>query len=403
MKLLHVVTSLNPKLGGVSEAIRNLQTGLIRFDNNPIADCHVVCFDDESDVQSWDNRGLKVFALGSVSNYWGYNDKFSNWLGRHLLDYTIVVVHGIWQYHSYAVYRAFSKIGVLSGKRPRLYIMPHGMLDPWFQNDSTRKLKAIRNAVYWRMIERKVIEFSDGLLFTCEQERLLAGRTFENYKPKKELVVGLGINIPPVYSSVMSELFESTFPVLKKRNYILFLGRIDYKKGVDLLVKAYSQVLKNNETGMDIPDLVIAGPGLETSFGEEIKTFVEFDTFLNQKIVFTGMLVGDMKWGALYGCDAFILPSHQENFGIAVVEALACCRPVLVSKQVNIYPEVLEMNSGIVEDDTLAGTIDLLTRFINLPIKDKIAMKDLAKKTYLRFFNIDTVAEKFIHLLTFEE
>jgi hypothetical protein len=77
------------------------------------------------------------------------------------------------------------------------------------------------------------------------------------------------------------------------------------------------------------------------------------------------MLAGDSKWGALYGCEAFVLPSHQENFGIAVVEALACGKPVLISDQVNIWREIVEDGVGMVEGDTEEGVEKLLRRFLD--------------------------------------
>jgi hypothetical protein len=77
------------------------------------------------------------------------------------------------------------------------------------------------------------------------------------------------------------------------------------------------------------------------------------------------MLSGAAKWGALYGCEAFVLPSHQENFGIAVVEALACGKPVLISDQVNIWREIVEDGAGLVEGDTEEGVEKLLRNFLS--------------------------------------
>jgi glycosyltransferase involved in cell wall biosynthesis len=76
------------------------------------------------------------------------------------------------------------------------------------------------------------------------------------------------------------------------------------------------------------------------------------------------MLSGEAKWGAFYGCEVFVLPSHQENFGLAIVEALACSKPVLISNQVNIWREIQDFNAGIVADDTLEGTINLLGSWV---------------------------------------
>src|SRR5690606_26372536 len=195
--------------------------------------------------------------------------------------------------------------------------------DPWFQRDKSRRLKAFRNEIYWRLTEKKTVNQADGLLFTCHQELLLARETFKGYKPKQELNVGYGIQAPPTYTE------KSMPPALADKPYWLFLSRIHPKKGVDLLIRAYDELCSQSS---GVPDLVIAGPA-DSDYARQMIEIAED----NPKIHFAGMLQGDAKWGALYGCEAFILPSHQENFGIAVVEALACSKPVLISDQVNIW------------------------------------------------------------------
>jgi glycosyltransferase involved in cell wall biosynthesis len=100
------------------------------------------------------------------------------------------------------------------------------------------------------------------------------------------------------------------------------------------------------------------------------------------------MLAGDAKWGALYDAEAFVLTSHQENFGIAVVEALACGKPVLISNQINIWHEIEEDKAGLVAADTLAGAAQLFRRWQNLAPENKAAMKQAAKACYENRFDI---------------
>src|SRR6202043_4224766 len=92
------------------------------------------------------------------------------------------------------------------------------------------------------------------------------------------------------------------------------------------------------------------------------------------RIHWPGMLLGDAKWGAFRAAEAFVLPSHQENFGIAVAEALACGRPVLLSDKVNIAEEIAEDGAGLMELDTAGGTERLLTRWIEMPAAERQAM-----------------------------
>jgi glycosyltransferase involved in cell wall biosynthesis len=101
---------------------------------------------------------------------------------------------------------------------------------------------------------------------------------------------------------------------------------------------------------------------------------------------------GDAKWGALYACDAFVLPSHQENFGIAVAEALACAKPVLISDKVNIWRELAKDSCGLIKPDTLSGTTELLNGWLALKTADRAAMAVQARQTFDKRYTIQASA-----------
>ena len=111
------------------------------------------------------------------------------------------------------------------------------------------------------------------------------------------------------------------------------------------------------------------------------------------------MLTGDAKWGALYGCEAFILPSHQENFGISVAEALACGKPVLISDQINIWREIEAGKAGFIAHDTFEGVVQLLKDWIHLEKKGKEKMSRNALTAYKDNFEIFPAARKFANVL----
>ncbi len=268
------------------------------------------------------------------------------------------------------------------------------MLDPYFQRATGRRIKAIRNWVYWRLIERKTVNNADGLLFTCEQEKLLARKSFRPYAPKLEIIVGLGVEEPPAYTNAMQLAFFEKCEQKIKTAYLLFLGRVNEKKGVDLLIEAYASICKTKSP--EIPVLVIAGPELESPFGRKIRKIVMENDTLKNKVFFTGMLSGDNKWGAFYGSDAFILPSHQENFGIAVVEAMACSKPVLISNQVNIWREIQESGGGLIENDTEEGFIKILQDWNSLAVTEKRKMNLNARKSFETYFSGDVFAKKIL-------
>jgi glycosyltransferase involved in cell wall biosynthesis len=113
-------------------------------------------------------------------------------------------------------------------------------------------------------------------------------------------------------------------------------------------------------------------------------------------ISFPGMLTGDVKWGALSAAEAFVLPSHQENFGIAVAEALACGTPVLISNKVNIWREIEADGAGYVENDDLAGTVNSLKHWLATPPDARSAMRGNATKSFANRFEIERATDSLL-------
>ena len=106
------------------------------------------------------------------------------WLLSNLRRFDTVIVHGLWFYHTYAVFKVLKNIKKHKDKKlnvPKMFVMPHGMLDPYFQKTPGRKLKALHNWLYWKLIEGRILNEADGILFTCEKELNLAKETFSPY------------------------------------------------------------------------------------------------------------------------------------------------------------------------------------------------------------------------------
>jgi glycosyltransferase involved in cell wall biosynthesis len=390
MKLLHVSPSMDPKHGGVCQAVRIIISGLTELGvQNEIVSL------DTADSPFIKNDPFTVNALGVANGPWAYNANLIPWLANNLSRFDAVIVHGLWLYYGYGVRKSMER---LNTKSPKLFVMPHGMLDPYFQRAPGRKIKAIRNYLYWKLIENKLVNRAEGLLFTCEEECRLAREPFRPYKPKGEFVVGLGAEQPPTYNDTMREAFYDKLPELRNVPYILFLSRVHEKKGVDLLIKAYGALATGN-VRTALPKLVVAGPGLETTYGIEMQRLAYETLGLKGSVFFPGMMTGDVKWGAFYGCQAFILPSHQENFGIAVIEALACGKAVLISNQVNIWREIEKASGGIVENDTLEGTQLMLSRWINFREEEKISMGKKARECFKATFEKGPAAKQFLRVV----
>lgn len=392
MLILHVIASMDPKYGGPSQGIRNLDAA--KKDREIIRE--VVCFDPvNSPYLGKDN--FKIHPLDGGSGSWGYSKKLIPWLNSNIQRFDVVIINGIWQYYSYATWKVISGLKRQSAgvKIPKLFVMPHGMLDPYFQNARDRRLKAVRNRIYWKLIERNVINNADGLLFTCQAELLLARQTFKFYHPRKEYDVGYGIQAPPLLNNSMSAAFYKLCPELSGKPYLLFLSRIHPKKGIDMLLEVYINLYQSMSGAKGVlPKLAIAGPGLDTVYGKQLKQKVE-QANLQNNVFFTGMLTGDAKWGAYYNCQAFMLPSHQENFGIVVAEALACGKPVLISNQVNIWREIEKEGAGIVDNDDKPGVEKMLKKWLEFTPEQQAEMSGKAKLTYEKYFEINTIAQNY--------
>jgi len=395
---------MDPKQGGVCQAVKTIINGLAGYGvHNEIVSL------DRHDAPYLNGYEITIHALNHGKGPWQYNKRLKDWLLANLSYFNIVVVHGLWLYPGFAVRKALNELskGASGIPLPRLFVMPHGMLDPYFQRAKGRMLKAVRNVLYWKLIESKLIHQSEAVLFTCQEELALASLPFRPYKPADTQVIGLGVDPPPPYTGVMKTAFLEACKGLNNAPYILFLSRIHEKKGLDFLVRAYLNVLRKTEEKADniplaglLPKLIIAGPGLDSPFGKKIQDFVTANRELNQLILFPGMLTGNAKWGAFYGCDAFILPSHQENFGIAVVEALACGKPVLISDQVNIWREINEAGGCYVSSATLPGTEKLFDSWMRASYKQQQAMGRNALYAYKQYFSTKPTSVRILDMFT---
>jgi glycosyltransferase involved in cell wall biosynthesis len=328
---------------------------------------------------------LKVYPLGPTRNGYGYTKRLMPWLLAHGTDYDAVVVNGLWQYHSFAAWRALTRL------RKPYYVFTHGMMDPWFKQ--TYPLKHIKKWLYWPWAEYRVLRDAAGVLFTSEDERLLARKSFWLYSAKEQ-VVAYGTANPPADRERLIEVFFASQPLLRGRKLLLFLSRIHEKKGCDLLVDAFAAVAGQDPT----LHLVIAGPD-QTGLVPRLQARAQA-LGVAERITWPGMLQGDLKWGAFYASEAFVLPSHQENFGIAVAEALGCGLPVLISDKVNIWREIEADGAGIVNTDTAEGTIKTVRSWLALDEATRKRMAQQARRSFERRYTVNAMADSLIDVFS---
>lgn len=382
LRILHIVDTLSQERGGPPTMVRMLAKSYPRAG----VLVEVICLDDPHAPFLRDFPCV-VHALGqSYLGRFAFSPRLWRWLLANAGRYDAIVMNGVWTFPGLSLY------WVTRRTHTRYGIFAHGALDPWFNRQY--RIKHLKKMLYWPL-QYAVLHHATAVFFTTVTERDLASTSF---RPNtwNGVVIPYGICDPEEDvgdASLQTRTFYDRFPHLRGRRFLLFLGRIHEKKGCDLLLEAFA---RNVATAPDL-DLVMAGPdqeGMQSRLESRASQLGVAD-----RIHWTGMIGGELKWGALRACEAFVLPSHQENFGIAVVEALAVSRPVLISNQVNIWQQILEDRVGFVEEDTLPGTVELLRRWFASVPSERNEMASRARRCFLSRFSIDravtTIAELF--------
>jgi len=377
LKILQLVHTLDPSVGGVAAAVVSLSRGMAERGHK----IDIVVLDDP-DAPWLRDIGLTVHALGAGPTSYRYSSKLLPWLKEHGGNYDRVVVNGIWQYLSFAAWLRYA------GSATPYFVFPHGMLDPWFKE--AFPLKHLKKWLYWPWSDYRVLRDACAVIFTSEEERLLARKSFWLYRAR-ERVSPLGVASPTPASPQSHESFFVRFPQLRNKRILLFLGRLHPKKGCDILIDAFAQIADESVS------LVFAGPD-QVGWQVELQRRVN-SLNLGSRVVFTGMLQGETKQAAFDVADVFVLPSHQENFGMAVVEALAVGLPVLISIRVNIWREIEQDRAGYVEPDDFSGTVRLLNRWVAAPQSVRDGLRVNARRCFEQRFELNKAVDSLLQVL----
>jgi glycosyltransferase involved in cell wall biosynthesis len=338
MRILHIIAGIDPASGGTTTALRNIIT---------MESIHGI--EHEILTIQWRVPDSAILEMVSV-----YNAKSSfparyarsldaiNWLEQNLRRFDLFIIHGIWSWLPWKVSK------VLAAMRKPYIICPHGSLDP-FDIQKKRLLKKILGPIF----VRGILDRSTAILCTASKEARLVERYGAH--PRME-----SLPLPVPFSARRGEAhrFRSKWGYEGGEFTFLFLSRINYKKGLDILIPAFAKLGQESRK----VKLVIAGSDHE-GYGVRVKSWID-QWHIRQNVIFAGFLQGEEKDDALAASDCFVLPSLNENFALAVVEALGAGVPVIISENVYIEEEVAQANAGWVCKLSVDSLYDTMKRVI---------------------------------------
>jgi len=387
MKILHVIRTMDPAWGGPVEGVRNLVGQAVALGHSP----EITCLD--APQAAWiKDISVPTNAIGPAQwGKFGFSRRLDSWLANNIRRFDLVIANGIWMYFSSAVRRAALRANI------PYFVFTHGALDPWFKRKYP--LKQIKKQAYWSLFERKVLRDASAVLFTTIEEQVVSQGAFWPYRCNPK-VVGYGIQDPFISKARSSDRTEArlhlslALPELEHRPFLLFLARVHEKKGIDLLLQA----IASNSRDYREHAFVIAGPG-KHDYVSDLKALA-VRLGLEKQLIWAGPLYGETKWAVIREAEAYVLPSHQENFGISVVEALACRVPVLITNKVNIWREIVTEGGGFAENDDVSGICRLLHLWSELSTKQKAAVRNRARLCFLNHFDLANTSTNLFNMLS---
>jgi glycosyltransferase involved in cell wall biosynthesis len=324
VKILHVIADLDVRKGGPTAACLGIAGLMARLGHQ----VRIIATDRGFTLQRLDYpAGVEIEALpASWPAFFATSWPLRRRLREIIPTVDVVHLHSLYLFHDWAAGRycqCFDKPYI---------VRPHGSLDPYIY-----RRHRWRKAVTELLFQESVLRRAAGLHYTTVEEWELARRHALNSRGS---IIPIGVDLDGYERLPPRTALRSRYPAIGNRKVVLFLGRLSFKKGVDVAIEAFAEAARERDDVF----LIISGPD-EGVKGEARVRLARHH--LAEKCCFTGMVDGEEKRRILSGSDIFVLPSQSENFGISVIEAAACGIPVVISDRVNLRRDFLAAEAGL--------------------------------------------------------
>lgn len=360
LKVLHVIPSIAARYGGPSQAIRFMCKALASQDG-----VHVELATTDADGAGRNCAPTEVPGEFPVhvfhrtfSERWKYSRDLAVWLRQHVAEFDLVHIHGLWNHAACAAAHAARRAGV-----PYI-IRPAGMLSEYSLGH-----RALIKRLSWTLVEKAIVSGASAFHATTQAE---ADDIRAVWPAARTFVVANGVDDAAFFVPIDRETVrQKLFADRPARPIVLFLSRLHPKKGVvDLLLPAFAALTNR-------PLLLLAGgpDDHDPGYAKQVETKVT-ELAVSDDVVVLGTVNGQDRWSLIDAADVFVLPSHSENFGIVVAEAMARGCPVIVTDQVQIQKDVQDANAGMV--------VSCSANSVSLAIHDLLANKQTRERLGLQ-------------------